>query len=97
MTKKIRNGLLVATACLMLAGAKAAWADDEMMAAVQRADGSGRLPAPSNARIHFCQTDQAGTIGRRSSRNLISMASVRSSFRSRCTSYRAGNSSWRVL
>ena len=38
----------------------------------------------------FCQTDHAGTAGRRSSRSRISMASVRSNLRSRCTSYLAG-------
>ena len=32
MNRKIRSGLLIAMACFILAGARAAWADDEMFA-----------------------------------------------------------------
>jgi hypothetical protein len=64
MTKKIRNGLLVATACLMLAGAKAAWADDEMMAGGTCChDGTACSPGQACCRKKSpaapCSSDQA--------------------------------------
>ena len=40
----------------------------------------------------FCQTNHSGTVARRSSRSRISIVSIRSSLRSRWTSYRAGTS-----
>ena len=45
------------------------------------------------AEADFCETDQAGLVIRRSSCNFSSIATVRSSFRSRWTSYRARRSS----
>jgi len=45
------------------------------------------------ATAQFCQTDHPGTVVRRSSLNRISMAIVRSSLRSRWTSYRAVDTS----
>ena len=53
---------------------------------------AGYTLANEGVMVQFCQTDQPGTARDRISRSRINMDSVRSSFRSRCTSYRAGTS-----
>ena len=50
------------------------------------------IPCPGGCSRGFCQTDQATAAGSRSSLSRNSMASVRSSLRSKWTSYRAGTS-----